>query len=225
MLPGKVRRFDSGSIPPEAQLSPVARNAGADRLHYAWTESRVAFVLVLLAVLITFGCGRSLERQTREQVRTLGGAELDSKSVEVVNARESGGRATAEVVIRTAVTLRHENGDWVLDEVRLGDRRWEKVDRIVAAVEAARTEETRAKMEQILEAIGRFRTLRGDLPKVDGLVELIDLLHPNYLDAVIRLDGWQNPFRFEMADDGRFELRSDGPDGKQGTGDDLVVGS
>lgn len=182
--------------------------------------------LVLLAtVFITLGCGKSLEKQTREQVRTLGGAELDAKSVEVTNAKASGSRATADVVIRTAVTLRKEGQDWVLDEVRLADRRWEKVDRIVAAVESSRYEETRADIQAVLGAIGRYRRDHGELRDVRNFVELIDLLNPIYLDRVIRLDAWQRPLRFKLEDDGRFEIRSDGPDGKRGTDDDLVVTS
>lgn len=171
------------------------------------------------------GCGRSLERQTRDQLRTLGGAELDARAVEVTNARASGGRATADVTIRTAVTLRHQGNQWVLDEVRLGDRRWEKVDRIVQALEQARSEETRRQMDKILAGIASYRSAHGRLPELDSFVELIDLLNPEFLDEVIRLDGWQNPFHFKQEDDGTLELRSDGPDGKRGTDDDLVIRS
>ncbi len=172
-----------------------------------------------------WGCGRSLERQTQDQIRTLGGAELDAGAVEVTNARASGGRATADVTIRTAVTLRRQGNRWVLDEVRLADRRWEKVDRIVEAIDRARAEETRRQMDKILTGIVDYRRVHGSLPRLDSFVELIDLLNPEFLDEVIRLDGWQNPYRFEQEDDGTLELRSDGPDGRRGTDDDLVIRS
>jgi hypothetical protein len=176
----------------------------------------VPAALVSLVMALS-GCGRSLERQTRDQLRTLGGAELDAKAVEVTNARASGGRATADVTIRTAVTLRQQGNEWVLDEIRLGDRRWEKVDRIVQALEQARSDETRRQMDKILAGIAGYRSAHGRLPELDGFVELIDLLNPEFLDEVIRLDGWQNPFHFKQEDDG--------PDGKRGTDDDLVIRS
>lgn len=190
-----------------------------------WARRVLVPVAWVFLVMLLPGCGRSLERQTRDQLRTLGGAELDAEAVEVTNARASGGRATAEVTIRTAVTLRRQGNQWVLDEIRLGDRRWEKVDRIVQAMEQARSEETRRQMDKILAGIAGYRSVHGRLPKLDDFVELIDLLNPEFLDEVIRLDGWQNPFRFELEDDGTLELRSDGPDGKRGTDDDLVIRS
>lgn len=39
------------------------------------------------------------------------------------------------------------------------------------------------------------------------------------------LDGWRNTFRYQLNPDGSFTLISDGPDGKQGTVDDMSITS
>jgi len=50
---------------------------------------------------------------------------------------------------------------------------------------------------------------------------LIDHLSPHYLERVIRLDPWNRPYQYQGERD-HFSLRSNGPDGKSGTGDDVL---
>ena len=156
------------------------------------------------------------------QVRTLGGAELDPESVEVVKVSESGKQAIAEVNIQTAFRLRKEGTKWVLYEVRLGDRRWERVDRILTAIEESRREQTTAELDQIGNGINKYRQAEGGIPRVGSFRELIDTLSPEFLPVVVRLDAWWTPYRYEVTAESEFELRSAGPDGKFGTEDDLV---
>jgi len=193
----------------------------ADALCYS--DPVTVRLLLVGLYLLTLACGKSVERQTRDQVRTLAGARLGSDAVEVSNVKETGNVAVADVVVRTAVTSRKEDGRWRLDEVRLDDRRWERVDRIVEALEAVRRAETEELLERISTAIRGYRESHGSIPRVDGFEQLIDLLSPRYLDRPIRLDAWQSPFIYQAFDSARFELRSPGPDRKAGTDDDLVV--
>jgi hypothetical protein len=173
--------------------------------------------------LLTLACGKSLERQTRDQVRSLAGAELGSDAVEVTNVRETGNQAVADLVVRTAVKLKKEDGRWTLDEVRLGDRRWERVDRIVEAIEALRRAETEEQLDRISAGIRGYREAHGSIPQVETFELLIDRLSPRFLDRVIRLDAWQSRFSYRVIDSERFELRSPGRDRTLGTDDDLVV--
>ncbi len=178
----------------------------------------------LVILLLTFGCGKSLEKQTEQQVRTLAGANWDKKQVEVTNIRQkTGGHAIADVTVTTAVTLRQEDGKWLLDEVRLRDDWWEKVDRIVAAIQAARTAETETDMRDIRNAIEEYRKVHGRVPDTSSFTDLIDQLNPRFLSSVIRLDGWKEPFAYRPVGTNNFVLTSAGPDRRLGTPDDIVM--
>ncbi len=178
---------------------------------------------LLLLLLLTPACGKTVEKQARDQIRTAAGASLDRDHVEILEVREHDGFAVAEVVIRTAVKLRKENDRWVMDEVRLGDRRWEKVDRILESLQLSRQEETQRRLEEVGDALLSYRNEHGRLPEVSDWSELIDALTPRYLKDVFRIDAWWTPPSFHVTDEGRFVLRSAGPDSRMGTADDIVV--
>lgn len=165
-----------------------------------------------------------MEKQTENQVRTLAGAEWGKDQVSVTNIRQkTGGHAIADVTVTTAVTVRQENGKWKLDEVRLGDQWWEKIDRIVAAIQAGRTAETKSEMDAIRKGVDEFQEANGHVPQTSNFVELIDKLNPRFLAPVIRLDGWESAFAYRALGPKRFVLTSPGPDRKLGTPDDIVV--
>lgn len=177
---------------------------------------------LVLCVLVVLSCGKSLEKQAREQVRSLGGAELPEESVSVTSIRVTGNQAVADLVVKTAVKMRKEDGNWLLDEVRLGDRRWEKIDRILKAVESSRTSETLRQMSQVERGVEQYRETHGELPQVQNFVALIDRLSPAHIVEVIRFDAWQSEFSYRVIGPNRFELRSAGPDRQLDTEDDLV---
>ena len=180
----------------------------------------LGFLLLITVTLCS--CQKTLEKQVHSQIRTLGGADLDSDSVEVVRVRKSGEQAIAEVNIKTAFRLRKEGNDWVLLEVRLADRHWESVDRILAAIEESRHEQTTDQLDQITNGINKYRQAEGEVPRVESFEELVDTLNPEFLPVVVRIDAWWNPMRYKATTDSEFELRSAGPDGRFGTEDDLV---
>ena len=177
-----------------------------------------------LLLLITLACGKSLEKQTEQQVRTLAGANWDADQVRVTNVRQkTGGHAIADVTVTTAVTLRQENGRWLLDEIRLDDQWWEKIDRIVAAIQASRTSETDTQMNEIRQSIDQYREAHGHPPQTSSFVTLIDELNPRFLDSVIRLDGWRSPYAYRSVGPEGYVLTSPGPDRKLGTADDIIL--
>lgn len=177
----------------------------------------------LIGVLLLAGCGRSLEQQTREQVRTLANADLPEDSIEIVDVQETGDHAIAEVEIKTAFKLRKEDDHWILEEVRLGDRRWEKVERILEALNLERQKETRLMLKELADGITEYMTRNGEVPQTENFRELVDLLTPRFISRVIRLDSWWNPFFYSPSNGQSFELRSAGIDGIFGTEDDLVI--
>lgn len=178
--------------------------------------------LSLLVSLALLSCQKTLEDQVRHQIRTLDNAELDPEAVEVVRVRQSGKQAVAEVTIKTAVRMRKEGDKWVLQDVRLGDRRWESIDRILEAIEQSRSEQTAREMDQVKAGIEQYIQEKGEVPLVKSFDKLVDTLNPSFLPVVIRIDAWWNPYRYQVMSISKFELRSAGPDGEFDTGDDLV---
>ncbi len=180
-------------------------------------------VLLLTGLVLLPGCGKKLDQQVRQAVSQFDGLDLPEKQVEILEIRESGDYAIAELRVSTAVKLKQEGGRWVIDEIRLGDRRWEKASTVLAALRAQREADTRQSMRAISEAIGRYRSENGRLPEVESFEELSDLLTPRYLPQLIRLDGWSHAFSLKVLSPQSLELRSAGPDGALDTEDDLVA--
>lgn len=180
--------------------------------------------LVLFLVLVAVNaCGKTVEKQIRDQVRTLDGAALADKQVKVTNVREMGDQATAEVQITTGVKMVKENGKWVIEEFRIGDRRWEKAEHILALINEKRTATTLDQMNLITEGIERFANLNLRIPQVSSSEKLAALLFPRFQSQFIPVDAWTNPFFYQPRGDREFELRSLGPDGRFGTPDDLIA--
>lgn len=182
---------------------------------------RLGLVLILLG---SFACGKSVERQIQDQIRTFDNASLADKQVEVNNVREMGDHAVAEVRITTAVRLIKKDGKWLIEEFRIGDRRWERAEHILAVINEQRTETTLQQMSLIREGIRRYANLNNQAPQVESFEELMDILSPQFQSRIVRIDAWSNPFSYRPMGVNEYALSSAGPDGHLGTPDDLVVG-
>lgn len=210
MVVGQVRRVKSGPIPP----TPLCYISSV----------RIRHPYLMLLLVLAVSCGKSLEQQVQDQIRTAAGSSLDREAIEVTKIEGgTGNTALAEVSIHTAVRLERPNdsGEWTIKEVRVGDRKWEQWDRILEAINEDRKTETSTQLAALNEALERYSREQGSLPEVETFEELIDVISPRYLQTVIRIDAWWNPFRYERSGE-QFRLRSAGPDGQFGTADDLV---
>lgn len=185
----------------------------------AWRRTLFTAALFIFA----WGCGKSAQKQIQQAVAGFDGAELKSNQIEISNIQGDGEYTIAEVTVRTAVKLRKENGQWVIDEVRLGDRRWEKAERIVAALDFQRRQDALGQLEQIRQGIRGYRAQHSEIPQSDGFTALIDELTPRYLAQVVRIDPWSNPFQYRALGPDSYDLRSAGPDGKFETEDDVLL--
>lgn len=173
-----------------------------------------------MILLLPAGCGKSLEKQVRSQVRELADADWDKERITVSDFKPMGDYATAEIELRIPVKLRRTGGRWRIEEVRLDDRRWERVDLILQALEGERIARTRRDLAEIAEAFRNW--MEEGTPEVpETFSELIDRLAPRYLEHVLRLDAWDSPYRLEDEDDEGLWIVSAGPDRKFGTEDDL----
>lgn len=175
-----------------------------------------------MAIFLMASCGRSIEKQARDQVRTFSNADLGKKQVKVFNVNRIGSTATAEVNIQTAVKMSRNEGKWLIEEIRLGSKKWEDIHRIIAALELIRKEDTLACMETVGDAVKAYTAENGPLELDTDFTSLIDMLSPRFLEEPIREDAWDNPFILLVTNEG-FLIRSTGPDGRPGNSDDLVL--
>jgi hypothetical protein len=182
------------------------------------------FLLALLFILLTFGCaGRSLSNShARNAILELPQSALEKEDVEVVKVTQIGGtEAIAETQLKTAFRIEKIKGQWVVREVRLGHNQWEKVSNLAAALEAVKVDETRRMLNQIAEAIRKYRESTGNTLAFKDYISLSDQLSPKYMTPLIRLDSWRQPLEATQPDTNTIQLRSAGPDGKFGTDDDI----
>ncbi len=107
------------------------------------------------------------------------------------------------------------------------------VRNFMGQTDRARVITTKANLKILHSAINQFKMETGRLPTEDeGLLALIekpndiDTWEPGgYLESTeIPKDGWQNDFIYELYPESgkQFVIRSSGPDGEQGTEDDLL---
>lgn len=184
---------------------------------------RAAVTGALLLVFLT-ACGKKIEKHVQETVSRFDNALLSSDQVEVTSVRRSGDQALAEIKVTTAVKMVKRKGKWEIEEIRIGDRRWEKAEHILAFLNQKRAERTLQHLNELSEAIERYAQQNGTPPEAKSYQVLVDVLAANYLSRVIRIDAWSNPFQYRALAGAGYDLRSAGADGKFGTPDDLVAG-
>ena len=132
-------------------------------------------------------------------------------------------QASATVVAWIGVEARavNEAKGWRISELRTGNRDWINLDQLVSAVNQQKQSRARADMQRIADALERYRADKGAYIVSDSHAVLIDHLSPAYIREVIRLDPWRQPYKYVGQRD-TFTLLSPGPDGKDGTSDDIA---
>ena len=107
------------------------------------------------------------------------------------------------------------------------------VTKVASKIDRARITTTKANLKILHSAVNQFKMDTGRFPTEDmGLLDLIeqppDVMSwepGGYLETTdLPLDGWGNEFKYEPYPESgkQFALRSFGPDGEEGTEDDLL---
>jgi general secretion pathway protein G len=107
------------------------------------------------------------------------------------------------------------------------------VTKVANKIDQARLISTKANLKMLHAAVNQFKMDTGRFPNEDvGLMELVDqpadvVNWPpgGYLESTdIPPDGWGNQFIYEAYPESgkEFAIRSSGPDGEEGTEDDLL---
>ncbi|MHC4323575.1 MAG: type II secretion system major pseudopilin GspG [Planctomycetota bacterium] len=107
------------------------------------------------------------------------------------------------------------------------------VTKVATKIDDARKITTKANLKILSSAVNQFKMDTGRFPTEElGLLELIEM--PNdvikwepggYLETTeVSPDGWGNEFKYELYPESgkQFVIRSFGPDGEEGTEDDLL---
>ena len=107
------------------------------------------------------------------------------------------------------------------------------VTKVASKIDQARITTTKANLKILHSAVNQFKMDTGRFPTEElGLLELIeqptDVINwepGGYLETTeLPLDGWTNDFKYERFPESgkQFAIRSFGPDGEEGTEDDLL---
>ena len=107
------------------------------------------------------------------------------------------------------------------------------VTKVASRIDDARLTTTKANLKILHSAVNQFKMDTGRFPTEElGLLELIeqptDVIRwepGGYLETTeVPSDGWGNEFKYELFPESgkQFAIRSFGPDGEEGTEDDLL---
>jgi len=192
-----------------------------------------SLLIILLVALVAAGtffvagrtraAGDLTPKEARKLIARMAGIELPSDAIRVKDISTVGNTAVVVAQVETAFRLvKGDQDKWRVAEIRTGDRRWEDLDTLMKALNVEKTARARAELELIATALESFRRERGFYLESKSEAVLIDNLNPRYLARVIRVDPWHKPYEYEGGRNS-IVLRSDGPDGKPGTDDDITV--
>ncbi len=220
-MKSRPAHYFAGSVAPDDWLPVSCYKRTVLRLSHS---GRI--VCLLLVAFLAAGCGgRTIgKKSARNVIADISPSELDPEDVEVESVGRTGSsNAVIEARVRVAFRVENERGRWVVRELRIGRHQWEKLERVLEALERVKVEETRRTLERLSSAIEEYFRKNGSIPAFKDFVALSDALYPNYLADIIRLDAWNRPLLAERLDGSTIRLSSAGPDGQPRTGDDIEL--
>jgi hypothetical protein len=161
----------------------------------------------------------------RSRMIELGASPLIPGAIEirrVISQNDTRTIAEATVTMGFRFVYRVKSKSWNIDAARLGDGDWIDTVDLLATLNEGRRRATLASMEKLAAAIEHYRQDKGSFPPAKTVAELMDVLHPRYIDELVRADGWGQEIEYS-ATESTFRLRSRGPDGRLFSADDIVV--
>lgn len=161
-------------------------------------------------------------KEARKLIARMAGIQLPSDAVRIKSVSALTNSAVVVAQVETAFRFVNESGKWRVAEIRTGDRSWEDIDSLVRALNTEKTSRTRAELELIASALESYRREHGGYIDSKSEATVIDFLSPHYMNRVIRIDPWHQPYEYEGTRNS-YVLRSVGPDNKPMTGDDITV--
>jgi len=190
---------------------------------------RIPLTCFSFLALCFAGCSgaRLSHEEARRQIAAIGTSALVPGSIQVQRiVSQTDKDAIAETTVALAFQFKRDKPTdaWRVAAVRLGDRDWVGVDELIAAVNDNRRRATLKSLQLLAVGIAAFQQKNGSAPNAKDIVTLTDILHPGYMTDLVRTDAWGRPILFESSPAG-YRLLSFGPDGMQGTPDDIQLPS
>lgn len=187
----------------------------------------IALIVALLPLAVSAtACGaKTMNKKTAHAV--IAGhpsGVFDKDDVEILSASQIGAdQALVEVRLRAALTLKRDAGGWAIDEARLGEHQWERLDDLLAALRELKTRSAQAQLEKVAAGAESYWNEHRALPGFTDYVTLADALSPRHMSPLIRLDPWGMPLAAEPTGPDSIRLISAGPDRISGTADDISL--
>lgn len=170
-------------------------------------------------------------KRARCLIAALLGVQLPSDAVRIktVSPLELPLASSPSAVVEALITAelrfaRDSKTGWVVTALRTGGHAWISPETLAASVNETKRKRARAELDSMAQALARFWGDRRSYVASESHAVLIDHLSPRYLSRVLRLDPWQEPYRYR-GERNTFTLRSLGADRKENTADDIVVSS
>src|SRR5437588_6751259 len=186
------------------------------------------FLLLLCLALCACTGARLSQDEARKKIADIGRSNLIPDAIEIRRiVSQTDTQAIAEATITLAFQFKRDNpeAEWRIQAVRLGDSELISLDELLAGINEGRRRTNSDAMRKLADAVEKYRARNGSLPDAHDIVGLTDILHPQYMNELVREDGWGRPIIYELTGQETFRLISDGPDGRRGTADDIVVPS
>jgi hypothetical protein len=160
----------------------------------------------------------------RQLMLELGASPGIPKDIEVRRVISANDR---RAIVESAVTMgfrfeRAPRSGWMISAARLGNRDWVDTNDLLSTISEGRRLDTVAMLEKLAAGIRKYLAANHALPSAKDIVELTNILHPNYMSDLIRVDGWGQAFEYN-ASGSAFRLASKGADGRWGTRDDVTL--
>lgn len=168
----------------------------------------------------------SLVTEFGERLRVSEGAKVEPLvrgPLTISQLSAMGSSVVAEVTVEAVFRLaRDARGKWQVSDLSVGGEGAGGLAELWRRVNEGKAERARRDLETIRAALEAYRVERGFYVTAEDSVVLMDHLAPFYIKRIIRLDPWNNPYRY-AGSASAFALASDGPDGKAGTPDDVTL--
>jgi hypothetical protein len=184
----------------------------------------LASLILALFLVMAAGAAKGLSpKEARNAIASIPGLEMDPNLVRVKSIGSGSDGAIVEAQFEIAFRLQNK-GNWVAAEMRLADGKWEDLELIATAVRNEKIRRTQQRLETLSAAIDAYGGEFKYYPRARDIIELTDLLAPKYMNTVIRTDFWSKYLQYS-SDGKSYRLQSLGPDGKENTGDEIMVES
>jgi len=191
----------------------------------ATIKAALAVVFLLPLLSVSACAARTINKKTaNDLILALPDGTFDKEDISIQSVSQTAANhAIAVAGLRVAFKLERIHGHWAIQEVRMGNGEWVKLDSLKRALDQVRSEDTRKLLEQVAAATEKYRTKNGRLPEFSDYIGLSNLLNPDYLTPLIREDAWRRPLAAYRLGSNSVRLVSAGPDGKLGSSDDIEV--